>query len=317
MLDSYGRKIEYLRISITDRCNYRCVYCMPPEGVEKMEHCDMLTLEEIEEIARAFVRLGVKKLRLTGGEPLARKGLVDLCRRLGAIEGVEDISLTTNASLLAPVAAQLREAGVRRVNVSLDTLDAEKFKKITRVGRLSDAIEGIRAALAVGMSPVKLNTVLIGGFNDDEIPALVGLTRLYPVDVRFIELMPIGHTTEFGAEAYLPCSVVLERVPELTPAGTDGGVAKLYTLPDALGRVGLISPLSSHFCAECNRMRLTSDGKLKPCLHSRQEIPVRGLHGEELEAAIKNAILCKPQMHVELSAEHRSESARNMNQIGG
>lgn len=318
MVDSYGRKIEYLRVSVTDRCNYRCIYCMPEQGVQKLTHSDMLSLEEIEEIVRACVSLGVKKVRITGGEPLVRKGIIGLCRRLSSIEGLAELSMTTNASTLAPVASELYDAGIRRINISLDTLRPDRFARLTRRGSLQDALDGVYAALSCGMDPVKLNTVLIGGFNDDEIPELVGLTEKLPIHVRFIELMPIGHAMEFGEAAYLPVRTVLQRVPRLQPVESEkGGVASLYALPGAKGKVGLISPLSCHFCSDCNRLRLTSDGKLKPCLHSAHEISVRGLHGEQLTETIINSINLKPARHVELSAKSRSEAVRDMNQIGG
>ena len=315
MRDTFRREIDYLRISLTDRCNYRCVYCMPPEGVAKRSHSDMLTLEETEEIARSAVSLGVRKLRVTGGEPLVRRGAADLCRRLGEIPGVEDLSLTTNGALLAPLAAELKAAGVHRVNVSLDTLNPEKFRAITRGGTLADCLAGIHAALDCGMAPVKLNVVLIGGFNDDEIPALAALSSRWGVEVRFIELMPIGHTVPFGPEAYLPVDAVLKRLEGWTAEGTEG-VARMFRLPDG-GRIGLISPLSCRFCAQCNRLRLTADGFLKPCLHSREEISVRGLHGEALQAAILAAAAAKPADHGPLSGQCRSCSQRDMHRIGG
>ena len=317
--DSHGRTIDYLRISLTDRCNLRCIYCMPEEGVCSLPHEDILTLEEIETIVEVAAEMGFKHIRLTGGEPLVRGDIVSLVRRLGEIPGIEDMSLTTNATLLAPMARELYEAGIHRINISLDTLNAEKYEKITRGGRLADALDGIRAALEAGMSPVKLNTVLIGGFNDDEIEALAALTMRCPVQLRFIELMPIGDTKgEFSADAYLPVGTVLDRLPQLEPApGERHAVARLYKLPDAEGKIGLISPLSNHFCAECNRLRLTADGCLKPCLHSAEEIPVRGLHGKELRDAILTAVSHKPEKHIALSATERSEAKRSMYRIGG
>lgn len=318
MTDNYGRKIEYLRISVTDACNLRCSYCMP-EGEPKGCPCrQTMKPDEIVEIASAAAELGVKKLRITGGEPLVLDGLPELVERLAAIDGIEDISLTTNATLLAPLADRLYQAGIHRINISLDTLDPAKYTQMTRGGKLSDALGGIRAAMQVGMNPVKLNTVLIGGFNDDEIETLCELTVHYPVELRFIELMPIGDTAPFGKEAYLPNSVVLDKLPQLEPISSEShSVARLYTLPNAKGRVGLISPLSNHFCAECNRLRLTADGCLKPCLHSADEISVRHLHGEELKTAILDAVSRKPQMHVALSATEHSCSQRNMYRIGG
>ncbi len=315
--DHMGREITYLRVSLTDLCNLRCVYCMPPEGVAKRAHSDILSLEEIVEIARAAVSLGVKKIRLTGGEPLVRRGVVGLCRELAAIRGVEELTLTTNGILLPRMAEELRAAGVRRVNISLDTLDAEKYARITRGGRLADALAGIEAAKAAGLAPIKLNAVLIGGFNDGEIPALAALSEREPVEVRFIELMPIGETLPFAPAAYLPCSAVLDRLPALEPLPHDGGVARRYRLPGAAGTVGLISPLSCKFCERCNRLRLTADGFLKPCLHAKEEFFVRGLHGEALRRRIREAAWAKPGEHGLLSVSARSEAARNMNQIGG
>ena len=318
MTDAYGRKIEYLRMSVTDGCNLRCRYCMPPDGMAECPCRTAMSAYEFVEIARAAAELGMKKLRITGGEPLVRSDIIPLVRELGAVQGIEDMSMTTNATLLAPCAEELYKAGIRRINISLDTLVPEKYAEITRGGRLSDALEGIRAAMAAGMSPVKLNTVLIGGFNDDEIETLAEMTVRYPVQLRFIELMPIGDTGDFPEQAYLPDSTVLERLPQLVPVPSEKHtVARLYRLPGAKGEVGLISPLSNHFCAECNRLRLTADGCLKPCLHSAEELSVRGLHGEQLKQAILTAVSHKPQMHVALSATERSAARRSMYRIGG
>ena len=317
MKDTFKREITYLRISLTDLCNLRCTYCMPPEGVKKQEHRQILSLEEIEEIAREAAALGVRKIRLTGGEPLVRRGVVALCRKLREIPELEELALTTNGVMLPGMAAELRAAGVDRVNISLDTLDPEKYRQITRTGSLEDALAGIKAAKEAGLTPLKLNCVLIGGFNDDEIPALASLTEREAVEVRFIELMPIGDTARFPPEAYLPCEAVLERLPQLERLPEDGGVAERYRLPGAAGTVGLIRPLSRCFCDRCNRIRLTADGCLKPCLHAREEIPVRGLHGEALRRQLEKAILHKPEQHGELSAQFRSEAGRAMNQIGG
>lgn len=318
MTDGYGRKIEYLRMSVTDACNLRCAYCMPEEGMRVCPCKSAMSADEFIEIAAASAELGINKLRITGGEPLLRGDIVGLARELGKIEGIGDISMTTNATLLAPMAEDLYKAGIHRINISLDTLDAKKYEDMTRGGKLSDALEGLRAAMYAGMRPVKLNAVLIGGFNDTEIETLAELTRAYPIELRFIELMPIGHTSCFPESAYIPDSVVLQKLPGLELVeSAPHSVARLYKLPHAQGRIGLISPLSNHFCAECNRLRLTADGCLKPCLHSAEEIPVRGLHGEELKAAILTAVSHKPEMHVELSATERSQSQRSMYRIGG
>ncbi len=318
MIDQYGRSITYLRISVTDLCNMRCVYCMPEHGVEKRTHREILSTEEIVEIARAAVSLGVYKLRITGGEPLVRRGICELCAQLAAIDGVKELCLTTNGVLLEELARPLKDAGVTRVNVSLDSLDPEKFHRLTRTGDLDQVIRGIRAAEAAGLTPLKLDTVIMGGWNDDEIPAMVELTRDRDFDIRFIELMPIGEAARLHADAFLPCDVVLERVPELVPCPRErSGVARMYRLPDGKGRVGLISPLSSHFCGDCNRIRLTADGKLKPCLHSSDEIPLRGLHGEALRKTLEDVMYHKPAQHGVLSSVSHSEAGRNMNQIGG
>lgn len=314
MRDEFGREIYYLRLSVTDLCNLRCVYCMPGQGVEKRCHCDILSIEEIEEIVRATVDCGIRKVRVTGGEPLVRKGIIEICQRISAIPEVQELCITTNGTLLPQYAAQLREAGVSRLNISLDTLDSEKYNSITRNGSLKDVLGGIDAALDAGFDNIKINTVLMGGVNDPEIPALVELTRKN-INVRFIELMPIGECADWSMERFISNSKVLEIVPTLQEVGSSG-VAKLYRLPGATGTVGLISPISSHFCPTCNRIRVTSDGKLKPCLHSSDEVNLRGLHGQALVDTIRSAVRSKPKRH-HLDESARSGSIRNMNEIGG
>jgi len=317
VLDSFGRDITYMRVSVTELCNLRCRYCMPADGVCKKQHEEMLTEDETITAIRAAASLGITKLRITGGEPLVKKNILSICERAARVPGIREICITTNGTLLPSLAHPLREAGVSRVNISLDTLDADKFRYISRCGELSQAVDGIRAALEAGFDKVKLNTVLIGGFNDDEIPALAELTRYYPLDVRFIELMPMYDSGDFGAEAFIPYTVVLDKLPELVPADPDGGVAKLYRLPGAQGSIGLISPVSAHFCAACNRIRLTADGRLKPCLHSGDEYSLKGLDYDGMAAELRRAIICKPSWHGVLNAENRSHAGRNMNQIGG
>jgi cyclic pyranopterin phosphate synthase len=316
MTDSFGREINYLRISVTENCNLRCAYCMRENAVPR--EWDALSDDEIVEVASAAAELGMSKIRITGGEPLLRPGIAGLCARISAIPGVEELAVTTNGTRLAGMARELRDAGVKRVNISLDTLDPEKYKRITRGGDISRVISGVDAAFACALTPIKLNTVLIGGFNDDEIFKLAELTRSCPLEVRFIELMPIGDVPPFPAGAYMSCAEVLKKVPELIRM-EDGpnSVARLYRLPDGRGRVGLISPLSDCFCQSCSRLRLTADGCLKPCLHSAEEIHLRGLHGAELQWALKLAIAHKPRQHGELSDTARSASRRNMNRIGG
>ena len=316
MTDRFGRNISYLRISVTELCNLRCRYCMPEEGVCKKRHEEMLREDEMIQAVEAAASLGITKLRITGGEPLVKKNIVSICRRAAAVEGIREVCLTTNGILLPALAVPLKEAGVKRLNISLDTLDAEKYAYITRTGSLSQAVEGIRAAMDAGFEKVKLNTVLIGGFNEEEIAPLAELTLRYPIDLRFIEMMPMVEGG-FGPEAFIPNTRVLEVLPQLEEQPADGGVARLYRLPGALGRVGLISPVNAHFCAACNRIRLTADGKLKPCLHSAEEYSIKGLDREGMRSVMERAIYNKPAWHGELNAQNPSHAGRNMNQIGG
>jgi len=315
MKDNYGRDIYYLRISVTDLCNLRCIYCMPESGVEKRRREDVLTNEEIEEIVRAAAACGITKVRVTGGEPLVRSGIIDICRRISAVKGINELCLTTNGILLPKYAEELKAAGVRRLNISLDSLDPDTYKEITRTGTLESALAGVNSALDNDFEAVKINAVLIGGVNDREILSLLEQTRRYQVNVRFIEVMPIGECADWAESRFISSSHVLELAPELYEVGNDG-VAKLYKLPGGLGTVGLISPISSHFCPTCNRIRVAADGMLKPCLHSAEEISLRGLSSEELEEVIRSAIANKPQKH-RLDTGEISASARNMNAIGG
>lgn len=312
--DQYGRTVDYLRLSVTDLCNYRCRYCMGPQGVEKRPHGDILSVEECVEIGAAAVRCGVKKIRLTGGEPLVRRGLPDICRGLRALPELEELCLTTNGSLLLQLARPLREAGVDRLNISLDTLRSDRFAAMTRLGRLEDVRSGIRAAEDAGFSDLKLDTVLIGGFNDDEIGDFLRLTLEHPWEIRFIELMPMGPCVKWERSRFLPGEEILKRYSTLQQIPAVG-VARRYRLPGAMGTIGLISPISHNFCGECRRIRVTADGKLKGCLHGLEEIPLRGLHGAELEAAIRTGIAQKPRRHH--LADRPSDTPRTMNQIGG
>ena len=317
MKDGFGREITYLRLSVTERCNLRCRYCMPEDGICTKRHDEMLTEDEMIMAVQAAASLGVHKLRLTGGEPLVKKNILSICERSAAVEGIKEVCLTTNGTLLPQMAKQLRAAGADRLNISLDTLNSEKYAYITRRGTLEQALRGIEAALEAGFDRLKINAVLIGGFNDDEIPALAELTKRYPADMRFIELMPMTDNEEFGQKAYVSGAAVLAALPELEPVPHNDGVAKLYHLPGAQGNIGLISAVSSHFCATCNRIRLTADGKLKPCLHSDQEYSIKGLDYEGMRKEMERAILAKPACHAPLSAAERSNAGRNMNQIGG
>ena len=317
MIDRLGRNITYLRISVTDKCNLRCRYCMPEEGVCKKDHADMLTEEEIINAVEAAASLGITKVRITGGEPLVKKNILSICRRTAAVEGIKEVCLTTNGVLLPQLAKPLKEAGVKRLNLSLDTLDPDRYAYITRIGTLENYQKGLDAAFEAGFEKIKINAVLIGGFNDDEIVPMAELTKKYPLDMRFIELMPMYDSGDFGPDAYVSYSRVLEKLPDAVPVSQDGGVAKLYRLPGALGNIGLISPVSAHFCGECNRLRLTADGKLKPCLHAADEYPIKGLDKAGMKAVFEQAIWNKPAWHGDLDAVNRSRAGRNMNEIGG
>lgn len=312
MRDSCARDITYLRLSLTELCSFRCRYCMPEEGVPKRPHKEICSPEELVEITRQAVRCGVRKVRLTGGEPLVRRGILDICRGISALEGVEELCLTTNGAALPRLAGPLKEAGLDRLNISLDTLRPDRFAYMTRTGRLETVLRGLEAAAEAGFTGTKLNVVLMRDFNGDEIPDFVDLARRYPLEVRFIELMPIGQ----GRNArFLPAEAVLDACPELVPA-ENSGVARRYRVPGGAGLVGLIEPMSHRFCASCDRIRVTADGRLKPCLHSDQEIPLRGLTGEALRQAIREGVAAKPERHRMAETGH-SDAGRNMNQIGG
>lgn len=277
----------------------------------------MLTEDEMVMAVEAAASLGITKLRITGGEPLVKKNILSLCRRTAAVKNIQEVCLTTNGILLPTMAQELKNAGVSRLNLSLDTLDAAKYSYITRIGTLDDFWKGFHAALKSEFRKIKINTVLIGGFNDEEIVSLAELTRKYPVDVRFIEMMPMYDSGDFNERAFVPYTRVLEQLSDAQKLSPDGGVAQLYRLPGALGNIGLISPVNAHFCGSCNRIRLTADGKIKPCLHSAEEYSVKGLKLEEMKAVMEEAIWNKPQWHGKLDPINRSGAGRNMNQIGG
>ena len=314
MKDKYGRIIKYLRLSVTDLCNYRCIYCMPEEGVPKKSHSDILSIEELSEIAEASYDLGITKIRLTGGEPLLRKGILTLCDNIRRISDDIELSITTNGSLLPKMAKDLKSVGVDRLNISLDTLDRDTFRRITRLGELDQTLEGIKAAQSAGFDNIKINTVLLGGVNDSEILPLMLLTKDNNIQLRFIELMPIGITKSLSDNLF----VTVENIEKLllnSAELTVDGVARVYRLPGYKGSIGLISPMSHSFCERCDKIRVTADGRLKPCLHSEDEISLKGLHGNELIQAIKNGIINKPMCHNLDSVG--SQSSRNMNEIGG
>ena len=337
MKDHYGRTIDYVRISLTDRCNLRCIYCMPAEGVEQVGHADILSFDEILKFVRVAAQMGVRRVRLTGGEPLVRKGVVDLVSDLHAIEGIDDISLTTNGTLLAQFADDLKAAGLRRVNISLDSLDAAQYKEITRGGNLDDVLAGIDAALEVGFNPVKVNAVAVRSLNQDYL-AFARMSVDRPLHMRFIEYMPVGDSSGvcghgWGEEDVISCEEIRERIneqaaaeglPQLVPVeGSSkpdgGGPARYWQFPEAQGTVGFISPLSRHFCGECNRLRLTSTGQLRPCLFSDDEFDARSVlrngSEEDVHALIEAALGAKPEEHQQ--GDHANATQTNMNVIGG
>ena len=327
LLDSYNRPINYLRISLTDRCNLRCVYCMPEQGVPKLIHEDILTYEELLRLARLSVGLGIEKIRLTGGEPLVRKNIVGLIKTLGEIPGIRDISLTTNGVLLAEQAQALWEAGVKRINISLDTLNPQNFSRITRFEYFDRVWAGIQEAERIGFSPIKINVVALRGINDDEILAFGRLSLEKPYHIRFIEFMPVGPENGWSAERFLSSEDILKKLQGLGPLspingqGFDGP-AKRMSYAGARGEIGLISPISEHFCPSCNRLRLTAEGRLRVCIFSDDETDLRtplrnGASDAELETVIRSAISRKPREHpIEMNPLPR-KCQRQMSKIGG
>ena len=317
MRDQFNRDLTYLRVSITDRCNLRCTYCMPVEGVETMPHDELLSYEELYSVIEKFVSLGVKKLRITGGEPLLRKDVVKFIEQVAKLDKLEDIAMTTNGLLLKELALPLKKAGLHRVNISLDTLDQNRYKLMTRGGELKSVLEGIQTAKEVGLK-IKLNCVVNKGINDDEVGRFIQLTQDWGVDVRFIELMPIGQNIQYAQEHFYSNEIILNQFPELKPVKAEdpSSPARYYQLDGAKGKVGLISPLSCNFCAYCNRLRLTPDGKLKPCLHSDIEIDLKTAlrNNQDILPLILESYQIKPEKH--LLDEHKM-IVRQMSQIGG
>jgi len=327
LVDYYKRQINYLRISITDRCNLRCIYCMPLEGVFHLSHEDVLSYEEIMRIAQIAVEEGITKIRVTGGEPLVRKGVVNFIGWLSRLKGIEDLSMTTNGMFLSEFAQPLYEAGLKRVNVSMDSLKPELFKKITRGGELSRVWRGIEAASKIGLNPIKINVVAIKGYNEEEILDFTQLTFEHDYQIRFIEFMPVGPENSWNQERYLSCldiRNIIERSYKLQPMANKGynsGPADLYRLSGAKGIIGFINPISGHFCSTCNRLRLTADGKLRPCLFSDEEIDIkmalrRGDSDEALKALLHSALSKKPRGHTIKEPTFR-KCVREMIKIGG
>lgn len=318
MLDKHGRNIEYLRVSLTDRCNLRCIYCMPECGVEKIGHDDILRFEETLKIIKVFASLGIKKIRFTGGEPLILKGIEKLIYETSQISSIEDISITTNAILLSDMASDLKKAGLKRVNISLDTLNKEKFKIITRGGNIDKVFNAIDKCLTIGLAPVKINIVLIRGVNDGEIQDFVDLAVNNPVHVRIIELMPIGEGEKFFKDGMITTDEIISSVKNLIPVDDNSSTAKVYRTEGSKGTIGFISPLSCKFCNNCNRIRLTSTGVIKPCLHSKEEVNIKKILDNEvlLTSMIKSAIYEKPNEH-NMESSGVSNNNKMMYQIGG
>ncbi len=326
--DKYDRLIDYMRISVTDRCNLRCIYCMPSDGVRPIEHKDILTYEEIVRVVRVAAGLGVRKIRITGGEPLSRRRITFLISSIRAVEGIEDISLTTNGILLERYAEELAQAGLNRVNVSLDSLRPDRYREITRGGNIDQVLRGIEKAERIGLIPVKINMVPIRGFNDDEIEDFARLTLHKGYHIRFIEFMPIGAKDLWSDTRYIPTDEIrsiVERIGPLSPVKVrKTGPARYFRFDNAQGVIGFISALTHHFCGDCNRLRITSDGKLRPCLFSETEIDLkpalRGLSlmesDKEIERLLRLSIAIKPEGH---NIDKRSDldSLKAMARIGG
>ncbi len=322
----FARSISYLRISLTDHCNLRCLYCTPRDDRDKLESGELLSYEELLRVVRLAVGLGIEKVRLTGGEPLVRRDILSFARELSAIEGLNDIRLTTNGVLLADCAEALQRAGISKLNISLDTLRPERFAAITGVDAFARVWEGIAKARALGFSPLKLNVVALKGVNDDEFIDFARLTLTEPLQVRFIEFMPIGPSSLWNREKYISSQEIMELLRPLgelaaAPARRMDGPARVYRLPGAAGSLGFISPISHHFCDRCNRLRLTSEGRLRSCLLSDRETDLKarlrgGASDEELKELIVATILDKPKGHT-LSAEGGSNCHGRMSRIGG
>ena len=327
-IDPFGRAITYLRISVTDRCNLRCVYCMPKQGLQWQPRADQLSVEEIARVAKTAAQGGVKRVRLTGGEPLVHPDIVEIVRHIASIPMIEEVSLTTNAMLLERLAQPLADAGLKRVNISLDSLDAGKFRRITRGGDINRVWRGIVAAEQAHLAPIKLNTVIVRRLNTDELPALALLTMEHNWHIRFIEVMPIGNAQDWGegfpasSDRYFSVQEMRDQLstfdlqPEASSLGN--GPARTFRIPGALGTIGFISPLGEHFCQHCNRLRLTSDGKLRSCLVIPAEISLRDAvrSGKPLEEFFHHAIANKPEHHDRFVAVPAG-SKRGMSQIGG
>ncbi len=326
LADAFNRPITYLRVSVTDKCNLRCVYCMPEEGLQWLRREDVLRYEEIVEIVRAAAAVGVRTIRLTGGEPLVRRDLDRLVRSIAAVPGIDDIALSTNALLLEEQIPALVDAGLTRVNISLDTLRPDRFEAISRRPGLDRVLRGIDAAIAAGLGPVKLNCVVMRGQNDDELADFAAMTKERAIYVRFIEVMPVHENLGLQAETYVSSEEILERVATIgsiapVPGPPGNGPARYFAFDGAPGAVGVISPLSHDYCERCNRVRLTADGRLRLCLFGDQHVdlrtPVRaGATTEDLAAMLRSAMFIKPERH-HLKLGEASSQMRAFSEIGG
>lgn len=325
-IDNYNRRITYLRVSVTDRCNLRCMYCLPVKDLKLLPHTDILSYEEILAVIQAAAEVGIKKVRLTGGEPLVRRHFVQLVSSVCQITGLEDVSITTNGVLLTEKAQEVFDAGVHRINVSLDTLNNNKYAKITGRDCFDNVWEGLQKAEAVGFSPIKVNVVAMKGINDDECLRFGELSVQRPYHVRFIEYMPVGHDSQWGPEKYISSDEIKSKLESLgplheIPPSTQDGPAKRYRFESAKGEIGFITAISHHFCPSCNRMRLTADGKLRPCLFADEEVDIKGplrsgCSSEDLKALFQEAIASKPKEH-HADMLKKGESKRPMSAIGG
>lgn len=326
LIDGFGREISYIRLSVTDRCDFRCVYCMA-EDMTFLPREQILSLEELYQVGAAFVAQGVRKIRLTGGEPLVRQNLLWLVEKLAALPGLKELTLTTNGARLKQFAAPLKAAGLGRINISLDSLDPKRFKELTRTGQLHDVLAGIEAAQDAGFERIKLNSVILRGRNEDEVPALVRFAREKGVDLAFIEEMPLGVIHEHDrALSYVSSDEILDtirREHQLLPSTEKtGGPARYYRMPDSDVRVGVISPHSHNFCASCNRVRVTAEGRLLLCLGNEHSADLRAVlrahpgNGEALQAAIRAALPLKPERH-HFDLHEAPQIVRFMNMTGG
>lgn len=319
MIDNYGRKINYLRVSLTDKCNLRCIYCMPEVCPKSNEETYHLKINEVLKVVNAASKLGVEKIRYTGGEPLVVKDIDKLIYETNKIGKIKDIAITTNGILLEEMIYELKIAGLNKINISLDTLKSDRYKKITRGGELNKVFKALEKCLSLGFKSIKINTVLLKGINDDEIRDFINLTKKYSIHVRFIELMPLGESIKYYDKFSMTSREILERFPELIcEAGNETSTAELYKLKNAVGKVGFISPLSCKFCDSCNKIRLTSEGKIKPCLHSDEEIDIMPYldNEKELLDKIRYSIMEKPKEHY-IEEDHKTSTHRMMFQIGG